>query len=819
MSSPDLAHSANENNSPIEKIVSAIERATGRAPIKTPKGWQARCSAHDDGNPSLSIAEASDGAVLLKCHAGCTTDDLVRTLGLTLADLFPPSTSTQSRRSGGKGEFSRHDGNARSATDQRAGKPFPTLRDALAELEHRHGPRSALWTYESAAGEPVGVVVRWDLPDGSKNIRPAARVGDGWRLEGMAKPHPLYRLPELPTATRVYVCEGEKAADAARSLGLTATTSPHGALAAGSADWSPLAGKDVVLLPDNDEPGLRYADEVAAQLANLVPPATVRIVELPGLPDKGDVVDWIADSGDATPEMLRRELEAIVEGTLPLAAAPAPAQPHKFQPFPVADLPEPLRGFVAAGSKSIGCDPSYIALPLLAVCAAAIGNSRRIRLKRDWSEPAILWIVIIGESGTQKSPAFALVTRPVHQRQRRASDQLEADLKDFERERHEYDRALAAWNRTKDAAGDPPDSPPEPIFERFIVGDTTVEAIAPILQDNSRGVLLARDELNGWFASFDRYSSGKGGDSAHWLGMFNAADITVDRKSARKPIFVPQAAVCVAGGIQPGILHRALGTEHRESGLAARLLMCWPPRRAKRWTEAEISLAVEEAMSSAIDSLFSLQGTIDDDGHHTPLSVGLSPGAKKLFTDYCDAHGEQGAELTGDLAAAWSKLECYGARLALVLHCVADGAGCEVRPDTMAAALRIVEWFKNETRRIYGMLGEGETDRELRRLAEWIGLKGGNVTARDVQQGRRKYSTAAEAEAALHALVAAGYGVWQIDVHNRGPGRPVGRFILSATPPVYGIGDPAEECASSVDVDDAAGPASNDEGEEWGEIA
>ena len=81
--------------------------------------------------------------------------------------------------------------------------------------------------------------------------------------------------------------EGEKAADAAGTLGLLATTSPHGASSAAKADWRALAGRDVAILPDNDDAGRRYAEDVAAILLGLEPPATVRIVPLPELGPAG----------------------------------------------------------------------------------------------------------------------------------------------------------------------------------------------------------------------------------------------------------------------------------------------------------------------------------------------------------------------------------------------------------------------------------------------------------------------------------------------------------------------------------------------------
>lgn len=119
------------------------------------------------------------------------------------------------------------------------------------------------WTDHDADGEPVGIVLRWDLPDGKKNIRPVSRHADGWRLSGMPDTRPLYRLPELANADRVFVCEEEKAADAARSIGLTATTSAHGSSSAKQTDWGPLAGKAVVILADHDAPGRQYAATVA----------------------------------------------------------------------------------------------------------------------------------------------------------------------------------------------------------------------------------------------------------------------------------------------------------------------------------------------------------------------------------------------------------------------------------------------------------------------------------------------------------------------------------------------------------------------------
>ncbi|CAN5183045.1 hypothetical protein BH11PLA2_BH11PLA2_07710 [soil metagenome] len=754
---------------PIELLLSKLQGVK-----KTGNGWSARCPAHDDHKASLSVSEGDDGATLVKCHAGCTAGAVLKAVGLTLKDLFPPKRNTKTSNPKPLGK----------PRGKPRGKTFATANDAVLELERQHGKRSALWTYHDSHGGPIGLVVRWDKPDG-KDIRPIARHGDGWRIAAMSDPRPLYGLPQLAKAQRVLVVEGEKAADAARSIGFTATTSAGGAAAASKSDWRPLTGKEVWILPDNDVPGRKFAVTVAATLAKLG--AVVTIIELPGLPEGGDIVDWIDAHGDAAEhEALRAEIEALTAAVEPEGVT---ADTEAFKPFPIEALPEPVRGFVAAGAKAIGCDPSYLALPLLTSLAAAIGNTRRLELKRGWSAPPIIWCAIVGESGTMKTPAFLLVLRPIRERQRKAMERNDEAMTSYKANLAGSEKAHAAWMRCKNLAEAPPAKPEPPACERFIVSDTTVEALAPILLTNPRGLLLARDELAGWIGSFDRYASKSkaGADSASWLSMHNAESITVDRKTGiPRTIFVPQAAMCVCGGIQPGILNRALGDEHRESGLAARLLLTCPPRKVKQWTEADIDPDAEAALVRLMDRLFVLQPTLSDDGEAQPVLVRLTPDAKAAWIRYYNAHSHEQADLTGDLSAAWSKLEEYAARLALVVHYARWAAG-EVADElwldvaSMNAGIALATWFKGEARRVYALLSESDGERDDRRLVEWIGRKGGSVTARDVQQGCRWLKEPGTAEAALEELVKAGRGSWRDSPTTPRGGRP-GRVFVQNGP-------------------------------------
>lgn len=458
----------------------------------------------------------------------------------------------------------------------------------------------------------------------------------------------------------------------------------------------------------------------------------------------------------------------------------------QFEPFPTEALPSPVRGFVEAGAEAIGCDAAYLALPMLTALASAIGASRRLVLKRGWSAPPILWTAVVGESGTAKTPAFRMVMRPLRLREQRALRAHAAALAGYHKRLVRYEAELVLWKRNPHQS-EPPDKPQEPQAERSIVGDVTVEALAPILLANPRGLLLACDELAGWLGSFDRYAAGsKGRDEALWLSMHAADNIVVDRKTGEpRTIFVPQAAVCVTGGIQPGVLQRALGVARRESGLAARLLLAYPPRTAKRWTDAEIDPAAEAATCRLLERLYALEPALDEDGRLRPVLTKLSFEAKELWKDYYNQHGAEQTELEGELAAAWSKLEEYAARLALVIHFTRFAAddpslvtSQEVDASSMAAGIRLANWFKREARRAYRLLQETPAETGLRRLEEWLARRGGSATARDVQQGCRWLRAPGAAETVLHELVREGRGVWEATPPGT-RGQPTRRFRLS----------------------------------------
>ena len=238
-------------------------------------------------------------------------------------------------------------------------KVHSSVKEVMTALVRQHGKPMATWQYHDMNREVVGAVVRWDRSDGTKVIRPVTKCDGGWKISGMPEPRFLYRAAALVNADRVFVCEGEKCCDAVMSIGLTATTSVHGSKSPHKSDWSLLAGKKTIILPDNDAVGESYAETVAKIVTKLKPSAEVWILRLPDLPPGGDIVDWIDAHEAAEPDELKRQLEELAD------AAPkwTPGESSETEavvvvdPVPIGDLmvkhpelrPHVIKGLVRKG--------------------------------------------------------------------------------------------------------------------------------------------------------------------------------------------------------------------------------------------------------------------------------------------------------------------------------------------------------------------------------------------------------------------------------------------------------------------------------------
>ncbi len=223
---------------------------------------QCQCPAHDDKRASLTVTDAGD-KVLLYCHAGCSFKSIMAAIKTGHADVVQSNPSVIET------------------------KPVKTLGRIVAE-----------YPYHDENGQELFQCVRYE----PKDFRQRYKANGQWIYNLQDVRRALFRLPQVIEAVgegkQIFFVEGEKDVLNLEKIGITATTTPMGA----GKNWDDtyseaLTGADVIILPDNDQAGKDHAQKVAKALQGNA--KSVKIVELPGLQEKGDVSDWIESGGNS----------------------------------------------------------------------------------------------------------------------------------------------------------------------------------------------------------------------------------------------------------------------------------------------------------------------------------------------------------------------------------------------------------------------------------------------------------------------------------------------------------------------------------------
>jgi hypothetical protein len=700
--------------SPVEKVLDRLED------YKEHRGeFRARCPAHNgNSDNSLSIKEGDDGRALLICRADCDLKDIVGALDLGVVDLFA------------------HNGHPGPRAKKASGKS----RDEVRTLTTDELPDGTYWEFTSPAREVLYI---------QRHKREYYRkVGeDKWVtyrgvLDDIAQV--LYGLPELIDGVRsgktVYHVEGPKDVETARErLGVVATTSGS------TSSWRPefksfYTGADVVVVPDNDGPGHKYADAVAQDLLQVA--KGVKVVHLPGLAHGEDLTDWLA--AGHTPE----EFFAAVEETE--IYAPEEEEPWP-EPIPIevklpdvmgfdpSLLPIPLRGWVKDVSERMdNAPPDFAAAATIVVAASLLGRKVGIRPKRkdDWIVTPNLWGGLVGPPASMKTPSLEQAIKPVKRLAAEAQKEYEEALGEHELDTMIVEANKRALNKKLDetakkvaasgaSRGDLEDireeiknveEPEEPTERRFMTNDATIEKLAEILEDNPKGILYYRDELMGWLRSLDK--AGREADRAFYLEAWNGnGSFSVDR-IGRGSLHVPALCVSVLGGIQPGPLKTyvtdALDEAEKADGLLQRFqVLVYPDLRGyepvDRWPDAEAknrAYRVLEGLANIDVEAFGVTFPDEEDGEIPYVRFDIA--AQEVF-DAWRAEFEprfRDEEYPAAVESHFMKYRSLFASLALIFEAVdfvddAEGAGKAVRK---ASALRAAAWcdyLESHAMRIY----------------------------------------------------------------------------------------------------------------------
>lgn len=641
---------------------------------------------------------------------------------------------------------------------------------------------TATYDYRNESGALLFQVCRY--ADGSgKTFRQRKPNGKGWSWSVKGVQIIPYRLPEIlkkPTAP-VCVVEGEKDADSLAELGIPATCNSGGA-----GKWKPehsafLRGRNVIILPDNDETGAEHAQQVAVSLHGIA--ESVKLVELPDLPLKGDVSDWLASGGTReqlidlikktpswTPEEIPwPEIERFDQSNLPA--------------FPTEVLPPILRKYVEAESVATQTPPDLAGLLTLAVCSAAIARRVEVIPRTGWREPVNLFVAVLLEPGNRKSAVFSdcvgplrevereLIeeSRPSISRQQSIRRQDETRLKKLEKlaaeknddqARHEAMELSAELSQST-----------EPALPRLIVDDATAEKLGMVLAEQAGRIASMSPEGGVFDLMAGLYSKSGIPQFGVYLNGHSGDDLTTDRVS-RKSVYVERPALTCAFTIQPQVIEGlAEQSAFRGRGLLARFLYAFPVSwiGSRKIAAPPMPASVKESYRGKVRELcFQTEKKV---------TLSLNASAERLLIDW-ETEIESMLADGGDLEILrdWgSKLVGATLRLAAVMHCVQHGLIGEMDAPILSNAIEVARYLIPHAEAVLSQMS-ATSNREVddaQYVLRWIVRhKKTEFSKRDAQQhGKRRFPKADDIDSALVELTRRGY-IRQRSEENSGPGRP-----------------------------------------------
>jgi hypothetical protein len=767
---------------PLDKVLDQLEDYSQRR-----DEFRARCPAHNgESEDSLSVRENEDGKVLLHCHSGCGSEEIIEALDLEMSDLFSGN---------GKGKPIGPPAEEARPAEVRTVNELPGTIDEYYAFEDEKGNLLYIQQHKGAYYRVVG----YD------------EDGDPLLVKGLGDLEPvLYKLPDLLRAVKegepIAHTEGCKDATSARErLGVAATTS--GSCTSWKSEFAEnyRGTKEVWVIPDNDEEGAAYAAKVAQDLLGVV--EVVKVVELPDLPEKADISDWL-DAGHTAEEFFE-----IVKTTPAMDAGRAwPEKPSPLdirlpdvEEFDEDLLPDPLRAWVFDVAKRMdNAAPDFTAAATLVQAASLIGRKVGIYPKRhdDWMVIPNLWGGLVGPPASMKTPALEQAIKPIKRLAALAAEDHEEALK-----QHELDKMVAAAEHTalrkqledkakKVAAGDAPRSemdaikgkieeleePEEPTQKRYITNDATIEKLAEILAVNPDGILYYRDELMGWLKGLDK--AGRESDRAFYLEAWNGNGSHEVDRIGRGSVHVPALCVSILGGIQPGPLTKYVGDALEEAEKADGLLqrfqvMVYPDMKGFEPTDIPPNKKARNRAYEVFEKLAHLEaekfGATAENVDDVPC-VRFSEEAQQVF-DAWRAEVEpryRSGQYPAALESHMLKYRSLFASLALIFEAIdfvgGVSEGGEVREENALRAAAWCTYLETHVHRVYSPLLD-TPERRAQKLLEHLqagDIRHGVKTREVWRKGWPGLNTADDLREALEILEAHG---WVRRVKIKSPGR------------------------------------------------
>lgn len=474
----------------------------------------------------------------------------------------------------------------------------------------------------------------------------------------------------------------------------------------------------------------------------------------------------------------------------------------KAAKLPLHILGKRLGDQVRQQAHSAASSPDFVFAAILAGASAVIGNAIRIRIREGFEQAPIVWCEIIGEPSSNKSPSMRSVTSALTKLEAKYEPYYREAMKKWEEQKEKSDGLFKAWtarNKAMQAEGkdvfeDRPDNtyaPPQPFKRPFIHNDMTIESFITTQAQAPRGFMVFRDELNGWLASMERYSSET--DRAIWLESYDGGSYTVSRQKYTETLRVPHVCAPILGGIQPERLLAITNESSVDDGLQARLMPFWPDAKFKPMSDTGMDNTEIVRMFEKLSEI-----TMDKDTHDNPIPrmLPFTRPAFDAFKAWSDNRKQDEQNAPTRLKGVYGKAEGQVARIAGILQLLWWAAEDDfdegpvpktVNIEAVKAAITFrEEYLKPTQQRVFQHAIEPDEVINARVIANWIIAEDmGTVNLRTMRReaglkGMRNTAEKTKVEiidAAISTLV---HDRWLIEQREEGKaGRPSKSFEVN----------------------------------------
>lgn len=464
---------------------------------------------------------------------------------------------------------------------------------------------------------------------------------------------------------------------------------------------------------------------------------------------------------------------------------PMPWREPTAQPVFPSDVLRGAERLIHSIAASCGAPCEYAAFSFLTVCAAMIGNSRRVSPRPDWEEASALMVILLGPPSSAKSPVIAIFQRAVasiEARLRADAQAAKAAHMEAVFHAHEVRRAWQASCRKAARDGLPlPEMPAEAIAPlpppgtRIVTTDVSYVKLLRLVSENRRGMFGIFDESGGILST---KVGGAGSLRRILLQGTSGNAYTLDRADDSGELYVPHLLVNLLGAAQPDLFRQAAALAN--DGLLARFIAVWPEAAPRTLPTDPVEM---EKLTRIFWALYNLEWGKDG----APIVRHLSNEAAQEFFAWWL---EQGGATHGDslMDAHLGKMPGLVLRLALILEYVwwgvNDGAPepTEVSHLAVLAALEVAESFlRPMAAKVYGEIGLSHEDARARTLAEWIEReRPSEINLRDLRRrgGLPGLTSEAPVRAAVAELVELGWLIRK-EKQNKQVGRPAETYLVN----------------------------------------